>query len=311
MDQKEKEKNEQSENSNREFTKDPNIFETTYEKVLSIINQVKDFIKKTSKTSQKLIEDLEWVIKVITNKSLYSYEVNKTKILKQNEEYNKFINFVTKYNEEVLELNNRHILVSSLFGIGQKGEILLKPSLCLKKILPEELKSMDYQKEKEIKEKKRKSINQIGNIILNMYYRGLEQQKKEREEKENEEKLNKSQKIEQNEVENNDKNIQKIDENKKICDIPKNKNNNILMNSVKIKKTNTTKNIINRISINEFERKHNFDMKPKIKCKINDSNILSSHKKEKFNYSQIYLNKKLTLNGIKKVMKNDYIYNGG
>ena len=312
MEQKEKEKNEQSENSNREFTKDPNIFETTYEKVLSIINQVKDFIKKTSKTSQKLIEDLEWVIKVITNKSLYSYEVNKTKILKQNEEYNKFINFVTKYNEEVLELNKKHILVSSLFGIGQKGEILLKPSLCLKKILPEELKSMDYQKEKEKKEKKRKSINQIGNIILNMYYRGLEQQKKEREEKENEEKLNKSQKIEQNEVENNDKNIQKIDENKKICgDIPKNKNNNILMNSVKIKKTNTTKNIINRISINEFERKHNFDMKPKIKCKINDSNILSSHKKEKFNYSQIYLNKKLTLNGIKKVMKNDYINNGG
>ena len=77
----------QKESSNdiiKEYTKDSDIFETTYEKVLSIINQVKDFIKKTSKTSQKLIDDLEWVIKVITNKSLYSYEVNKEKISKQN-----------------------------------------------------------------------------------------------------------------------------------------------------------------------------------------------------------------------------------
>ena len=74
----------------------------------------------------------------------------------QTSEYNKFINFVTKYNEEVLELNKRHILVS-LFTIGKKGQILLKPSLCLKKILPEELKNMDYQKEKE-KNKRRKIL---------------------------------------------------------------------------------------------------------------------------------------------------------
>jgi len=178
--QNEKNNNIQKEPSNdkmKKYSNDSNIFETTYEKVLSIINQVKDFIKKTSKTSQKLIDDLEWVIKVITNKSLYSYEVNKKKISKQNSEYNKFINFVTKYNEEILELNKRHILVSSLFDIGKK-DILLKPSLCLKKILPEELQSMDYQKEKEKKDRKRNSIHAIGNVILNLYYRGLESQKK-------------------------------------------------------------------------------------------------------------------------------------
>ena len=118
-----------------EYIKDTIFFETTYEKVLKIINQVKDFIKKTSKTSQKLIDDLEWVIKVITNKSLYSYKVNKEKIERRNSQFEKFINFVTKYNEEVLEINKRHILVSSLITISKKEEVLLKPSLCLTKII--------------------------------------------------------------------------------------------------------------------------------------------------------------------------------
>ena len=75
-----KEKNE----GNRKYTKNPTIIETTYEKVLSIINKVKEFIKKTSNDSNNLIEDLEWVIKVITNKSLYTYELKQQKLSKQN-----------------------------------------------------------------------------------------------------------------------------------------------------------------------------------------------------------------------------------
>ena len=185
-----KENNLPTDNSsaNGEFPRGSNIFETTYEKVLSIINQVKEFIKKNSKKSQKLLDDLEWVIKVITNKSLYTYEVNKTKLTKRNSEINRFINFVTQYNEEILEINKKHILVSSIFNISKKGEILNKPSLCLKKILPEELKNLDYQKEKEKNERRKNSINQIGNVILKLYYKGLEQLKKEKEEKEKAEK---------------------------------------------------------------------------------------------------------------------------
>ena len=185
-----KENNLPTDNSsaNGEFPRGSNIFETTYEKVLSIINQVKEFIKKNSKKSQKLLDDLEWVIKVITNKSLYTYEVNKTKLTKRNSEINRFINFVTQYNEEILEINKKHILVSSIFNISKKGEILNKPSLCLKKILPDELKNLDYQKEKEKNERRKNSINQIGNVILKLYYKGLEQLKKEKEEKEKEEK---------------------------------------------------------------------------------------------------------------------------
>ena len=141
------------------YSNDSSIIETTYEKVLSIINKVKDFIKKNSKNSQKLIDDLEWVIKVISNKSLYSYELKRPNLNRQNSEFNKFVYFVTKYNEEVIEINKRHILVSGLLNLVKKGEILNKPSLCLKKISPEELKNMDYQKEKEKKKKKKNLIN--------------------------------------------------------------------------------------------------------------------------------------------------------
>ena len=327
----------------RDYTKDSSIFETTYEKVLSIINKVKDFIKKTSKTSQTLIDDLEWVIKVITNKSLYSYGVNKEKMTNQTSEYNKFINFVTKYNEEVLELNKRHILVS-LFTIGKKGQILLKPSLCLKKILPEELKNMDYQKEKEKRQKKKNTINQIGNIILNLYYRGLERQKKEKEEKQklekseksiNDEKINKIdkkdniiekiEKIEKLDKKDNktDKkiyNIEKNDKTDKICKIQnyikkdvKDKihliqnGNYISISNPKIrnmKKNNTSKNNLSLISI-ESDKKRSIAIRNRIKNRMLDENVLSNKKES--NNSQISKHKKLTLTSIKKAMEDYYI----
>ena len=324
----------------RDYTKDSSIFETTYEKVLSIINKVKDFIKKTSKTSQTLIDDLEWVIKVITNKSLYSYGVNKEKMTNQTSEYNKFINFVTKYNEEVLELNKRHILVS-LFTIGKKGQILLKPSLCLKKILPEELKNMDYQKEKEKKQKKKNTINQIGNIILNLYYRGLERQKKEKEEKQklekseksiNDEKINKIdkkdniiEKIEKLDKKDNknDKKIYNIEKNDKIDKICKIQNyikkdvkdkihliqngNYISISNPKIrnmKKNNTSKNNLSLISI-ESDKKRSIAIRNRIKNRMLDENVLSNKKES--NNSQISKHKKLTLTSIKKAMEDYYI----
>ena len=333
--QNEKNNNIQKEPSNdkmKKYSNDSNIFETTYEKVLSIINQVKDFIKKTSKTSQKLIDDLEWVIKVITNKTLYSYEVNKKKISKQNSEYNKFINFVTKYNEEILELNKRHILVSSLFDIGKK-EILLKPSLCLKKILPEELQSMDYQKEKEKKDRKRNSIHAIGNVILNLYYRGLESQKKEKHEEEG------TEKEKQKEVEECDtpeksekiitsKKISKIGEKPKFENLDKTdncQNNNkkdlknkdhqiksgnfgISINDAQKKKQfkrmKTTKNNLNRISLNDTDKKSNFQIKCRLNKKIIDANKYNTTKKKNID-SKITLTKKYTLSGVRKDM-NDY-----
>ena len=306
-------------NTDSDYSKDSDIFQTTYEKVLSIINNVKDFIKKTSKTSQKLIDDLDWVIKVIVNQTLYTYEVNKEKIMRQNEEYNKFISFVTKYNEEIIEMNKRHILVSSLLNIGKKAELILKPSLCLKKLLPQELQNLDYQKEKEKNAKKKSSIRLIGNIILNIYYKGLERQRKEKEEKEKMEKLEKEkeEKKEKIEKEPQDRIVNEKKENKihfvkkevkfkghpaKTKSISFNNNNN----AQRIKKVKTMgeskNNTLCKISINDnIKKSSNFEIKSCLKKKMIDVN-----KKEDGLSKTIAMTKKKTLTHIKKAMENYY-----
>ena len=177
-DEKKQKENTQNLEQKSIFNKEQAIIETTYEKVLSIINKVKEFIKKTSSETNTLIEDLEWVIKVITNKSLYTYELKQEKLSKQNEEYNKFISFVTKYNEEVLEMNKKHDIVSGILSIGKKGELLLKPSLCLKKILPGEFKNLNEQTIKGKKIKHNNFIYVFGNTILNLYNKEMERRKK-------------------------------------------------------------------------------------------------------------------------------------
>ena len=165
---------------NNVLKKTTTIIETTYEKVLSIINKLKEFIKKNSSKTEELVEDLDWVIKVITNKSLYTYELQKEKLSKQNAEYKTFINFVTKYNEEVLEMNKRHDIVSSIFNLGRKGEILMKPSMCLKRILPGELKNVEEEKVWGKTERQKNFINVFGNQILNLYHQEMEKRKRRR-----------------------------------------------------------------------------------------------------------------------------------
>ena len=162
----------------KDYKKTTTIIETTYEKVLSIINKVKEFIKKNSSKAEELVEDLDWVIKVITNKSLYTYELQKEKLSKQNAEYKTFINFVTKYNEEVIEMNKRHDIVSSIFNLGRKGEILMKPSMCLKRVLPGELKNVEEEKEWGKTDRQKNFINVFGQQILNLYHQEMEKRKK-------------------------------------------------------------------------------------------------------------------------------------
>jgi len=154
----EKKENNKSINNNKEI-----LFETTYEKALYIINKAKDFIKSMTSSESKLIEELDWVIKVITNKSLYNYELVKETLMKQDEEYNKYINFIKKYNEEVIEMNKKHRLVNSILNIRKKEEILLKPSLFLKK--------NENITEGGIKQKKKNFVNTFGNYVLSLYYK--------------------------------------------------------------------------------------------------------------------------------------------
>ena len=212
------------------------IFETTYEKVLFIINKVKEFIIKVSSTKNELIEELDWVIKVIASKSLYTYELVKEKLLKQNEEYDKYINFVKKYNEEIIEMNKKHDIVSEILSIRKKEEVLLKPSLILKK--------MDNSNKLEEETPKNKSsfISTFGNYIINLY---KEKNKKDINEK-RESNLN-----------NNTDNNNSIIENKKE-DIK-----NVINEIVNDNNDNNENIIYNNVNSNEEKKKENTDEKNK------------------------------------------------
>ena len=112
------------------------IIITPYEKVLKILNDVKQYIKSTSKLQSKLIKNLDWVIKVITSHSLYSYELKEkeliSKLAKQNTNFKNFVDFVSKYNEQVIEMNKRNIKLGAK-TIEVANELLQKPSIKLKK----------------------------------------------------------------------------------------------------------------------------------------------------------------------------------
>ena len=308
-----KQKKEKSAALKRINSKDINIIETTYEKVLSIINKVKDFLRKNTKNSQKLVDDLEWVIKVISNKSLYSYEFKKPKLTSQNAELNKFINFVTKYNEEVLEMNKKHVLVSGLLNLVKKGEILNKPSLCLKRILPEELKNMDYKKEKEKKIRKHNFINLIGNAILNLYYKTIEKRKQEGIEENEIVKIDNGNK-DLSTTENNDKTNLEIIENKKNNKSLENskdkqdKNKSIFMHKYttsdyNLRKINKIKKNNQKKSTDERHKKF-FDFKSKFQNYYH-----STTKRKNNNTSKLTKNEKQNINNIKNTKGNNYFKN--
>ena len=149
-------------------TKNLIIFETTYDKVLAIINKVKDFIKNNTKNFENLISELDWVKEVIIDKTLYSYEVNKEKISEENQ---KFLDFITKYNEEIISLNKKHVLVRDILSMKTNKEFLQKPSLILKKMNQGELTELNYNEDN----KKKNKMNPLGSWILNLYYKNQEE----------------------------------------------------------------------------------------------------------------------------------------
>ena len=126
--------NNHSYNYNQSFNS--SIIITHYEKVLTILNNVKQYINSTSKLQSKLIKNLDWVIKIITTHSLYSYELKEkdviTKLSKQNESFKNFVDFVSKYNEQVIEMNKKNIKLG-VKTIEVTNELLQKPSINLKK----------------------------------------------------------------------------------------------------------------------------------------------------------------------------------
>ena len=67
----------QSKNNGKIFSNNiivSDVITTPYERVVSILREVKKYILKVSKDNI-LIKNLDWAIKVITSRSLYSYEI--------------------------------------------------------------------------------------------------------------------------------------------------------------------------------------------------------------------------------------------
>ena len=280
-----KNKKDTSNTIKKTFTKEARaIIQTTYEKVLSIINNVKDLIKKYSKNSDKIIEDLEWVIKVISNKSLYSYEVKRPQLTRQNSEYNRFVNFFNKYNEEVIEMNKKHVLVTGLLNLVKKGEILSKPSLCLKRILPDELQKMDYKIEKEKENRRKNLINLIGNAILNLYYKTIEKRKNENGGVEGSQDNNEKKDGKEEKQKERDKG--QTEDEEQTIHIKKKKNNKQLVSNV--------------------EKRNNNNLRNKL-INYNTTFLSTKRKTNSQNFMKLTKKNKLSLNSIKNAMENYYL----
>ena len=151
------------------------IIITPYEKALTILNNVKQYINKTSKNQSKLLRGLDWVIKVITSHSLYAYELKEkdliNKLTKENADFKNFVDFVSKYNEQVIEMNKRNVMLGAK-TIDMANDILQKPSINLKKSLKfsSPSKKIKISKlRKSCKLDKKDDNNHKDNFIYNPY----------------------------------------------------------------------------------------------------------------------------------------------
>ena len=89
-----------------------NIITTPYEKVLSILMNIKQFISNILKGESNLVKDIDWCIKIITSHSLYSYELKDKEAIKElsrdDNEFKELVNFVSEYNEKVIKMNRKY-----------------------------------------------------------------------------------------------------------------------------------------------------------------------------------------------------------
>ena len=142
-----------------------NIITTPYEKVLSILNEVKNFISIISTNQTKLIRDINWVIKIINSHSLYTYELKDKEIIdkikNENEEFKDFVKFVYEYNEDILKLNKKNFLINSKSqNIKKNMNLLNVPSIKFKKMIKNE-KNAENEKKNEIQKINYKNNNNL------------------------------------------------------------------------------------------------------------------------------------------------------
>ena len=240
------------------------VFDSTLEKVLSILNKIKDFIINNTKNYQSIIDELDWVRKVITNKTLYTYEVNKDKL---NDDNQKFLDFVIKYNEDMINLNKKHVLIRGILSMKKNKKFLQKPSLVLKKLSSKELNLSTYNASNY---KTKKSVaNPLGKWALDLYYKKQEENKK----------LLKNSNSSRNIEANNNKNITsaKNKSNKSASGnkIKKNKNEASQLSSSSIWLNNNHKTMISPDKLKKVKTNINRNKNVKYSSYLKNKNIMN------------------------------------
>ena len=88
-----------------------NIIETPYERVLFILQETLNSLNLSSKIQSKLFTDLQWVIKIIKSRLLYSYEIKEkdyvTEMSRTDPDFKQFVDFVKNYNEQMIEMKKK------------------------------------------------------------------------------------------------------------------------------------------------------------------------------------------------------------
>ena len=106
-----------------------NIIESPYEKVLSILQETLNSLNLSSKIQSKLFTDLQWVLKIIKSRLLYSYEIKEkdyvAEMSRTDPYFKQFVEFVREYNEQMIEMKKKNNYINN--------ELLQKPSFKLKR----------------------------------------------------------------------------------------------------------------------------------------------------------------------------------
>ena len=106
-----------------------NIIETPYEIVLFILEETLNSLNLSSKIQSKLFNELQWALKIIKSRMLYSYEIKEKDYIeemsKNDPDLKQFVDFVRQYNEQMIEMKKKNNYINN--------ELLQKPSFKLKR----------------------------------------------------------------------------------------------------------------------------------------------------------------------------------
>ena len=132
------------------------IIETPYDRVLSILQEALNSLTFSSKAQTKLFTDFQWIIKIIKNKLLYSFEIKEKEyaleLSKKDPDFKSFIDYIKDYNEQMNDLKkknnyiNNKLLQKPLFKLKKHNEHNIKLYLGNKRMNSYDINKLNKEK---------------------------------------------------------------------------------------------------------------------------------------------------------------------